>query len=179
MRKKWTKAARARAAEHGRRGGAMGNREGKRRGGQVSWHTKTLEEQEAIRAMLRKHVGKVKGTGANTSPKARAAQRVKGEIGMRKGLTSRKIAFLAESGMLRKVDLAPGDPRASVAPRLPTVPPAPAPVPRVAPTVNLGGSRPNREDYADGLEWLMAARAWDRVALARPEGYVYEGKGAK
>src|SRR4051812_17669854 len=93
---KWTKAMRRRAAEHGRLGGLKGNKEGKRRGGLVTWATRSDEQQEAIRAMLRAAGGKQQ----NKSPKAKAAQRARALNGM-KSLSAKKALFLADIGVLK------------------------------------------------------------------------------
>lgn len=85
------------AAERGRRG----DREAKRRGGLVggllSWHTRTPEQQEAIRARLRAQGGHQ----ANATPKARAAQAARAKAALGR-LTAAKAAFLADVGILRR-----------------------------------------------------------------------------
>lgn len=142
MAKRWTKAMRRKAAEDGRRGGALGDRAGKRRGGLVAWHTKTPDEQATVKARLRACGGRQR----NTSAKARAAQRARGKAGVLRP-SLKKALFLADLGMMGRM-------------------PAAAPV--ALPAAPQAAGRPRPEDYADASAWLRAVDAWD-AAAARAE----------
>lgn len=125
---------RARAAEHGRRGGKVGSREGKRRGGLLAWHTRSPEEQAAILARLRAAGGRQ----ANTSVKARRAQaaRAKKRWEARAPMSAEQATFLADIGVLDRVALAGAPP----------------------PGMEPGAPRP--EDYPDTHTWMIASNEW-------------------
>lgn len=150
MRKKprWTRAMRLRAAEAGRKGDREGKRRGGQAGGLITWHTRTPDQQGAIRAMLRGSVGKRRGAGANRSAKARAAQRARGKAGVLRPSRA-KALFLADLGMMRK-DVIVG------------------PLPESLPGL------PVREDYPDREAWRRALddyhRERYRAEMARAAG---------
>jgi hypothetical protein len=126
---------RRQAAETGRRGGKVGNRDGKRRGGLVAWHTKTPEQQQAVRAMLAAAGGKQ----TNSSSRAKAAQQARARAAMARPLSRAKAAFLADAGILKSVPLPNG-------------------VNTVAEV--LAAAPPARADFPTREAWLTAMRAW-------------------
>lgn len=136
-RSRWTKAMKAKAAEHGRRGGRLGNREGKRRGGLVAWLTRSPEDQERVRAMLRAAGGKQR----NTSAKARAAQRRRrlDQNGNARVHSQAQAEFLASIGVLKSAPLIGGALTVDDARAVPV---------------------PKRGDYATPEEWHRALAQW-------------------
>lgn len=121
----------------------MGNREGKRRGGLLAWHTRTPEQQAAILERLRAAGGRQ----ANTSAKARAAQgrRAKAYWDRRAPMSAAKAALLAEMGILDRVPLAG------------------------PPPLGLPAGRPRPADYADSAAWALAVNEWDRAEWWRKQ----------
>jgi hypothetical protein len=152
----WTKAMRKRAAEHGRRGDREAKRRGGQLGGAVAWVTRTPEQQEAIRERLRA-LGR--GRQTNKGKAAREAQRERALAGMAY-LSERKAQFLADMGMLRRE--APAVPAPAPAEvTAPEVAPVP-PVPRIYTSTDprpVVAHYPSMEAFkVDFMEWLRVRR---------------------
>jgi hypothetical protein len=146
----WTKAMRKAAAEAGARGNREAKAAGGRRGGLIAWGTRTEEEREAIREMLRN------SRQRNRSKKARAAQGRRGAAVWAahvagKPMSAAKAAWLAEAGMLKCGGR--------------VMPPARTGPDGVSSAVQQGvGLEPTRADYPMGAagarEWAAAVWAW-------------------